>query len=91
MEHTIQEERGRFYIGEQSSPVAFLAFDEEGDTMIITSTVVEPSARNQGLATELVDHAVNYARKNKLQIDPECPFARDVIKDTPEYHVVWKK
>lgn len=91
MDHTIQEERERFYIGDQSDPIAFLDFEEEGDTMVITSTVVEPSARNQGLATELVDHAVNYARKNKLQIDPVCPFARDVIKDTPEYHVVWKQ
>lgn len=90
MDHTINEKEGRFYIGDQNEPAAHLSFEEEGDIMTITSTVVVPSEREKGLATDLVDHAVNYARKNKLKIDPVCSFAHEVIKNTPEYHVVWK-
>ncbi|MBH0231609.1 GNAT family N-acetyltransferase [Halobacillus yeomjeoni] len=89
MNPEVIEENGRFYIGDPEHPKAYLAFEHEGDTMTITSTVVDPNERNQGLGTELVDYAVNYARKHKLNIDPVCSFAREIIKETPEYHVVW--
>ncbi|MFZ0369557.1 MAG: GNAT family N-acetyltransferase [Halobacillus sp.] len=91
MSKAIQNDQGRFYIGDQGNPDAHLDFEEHGDTMKILSTVVVPSERENGLGSDLVDHAVNYARENKLVIEPVCSFAHEVIKDTPEYHVVWKK
>ncbi|MBA2176742.1 N-acetyltransferase [Halobacillus locisalis] len=87
----IQYSEGLFYIGDKNDPSAHLAFEEENDVMQIMSTVVAPEEREQGLGTELIDHAVNYARKHKLEIDPVCSFAHEVIKETPEYHVVWKQ
>lgn len=87
----IQEKKGLFYIGELEEPVAHLDFNEQGEEMVITSTVVAPDQRGEGLGTELIDYAVNYARKHKLKIDPVCPFAREVIDHTPEYQIVKKE
>ena len=91
MEQNINEKNGKFYIGDEQDPKAQLLFEEENNTMIITSTFVAPSEREQGLGGELVDYAVNHARKNKGTIDPVCSFAREVIEQTPEYHVVLNK
>lgn len=88
MTQKIQEEKGKIYIGELQNPSAQLLFEEENDIMTITSTVVDPSEREQGLGTELVDYAVNYARKNKKKINPVCSFACEVMNHTPEYQVV---
>ncbi|WP_027956835.1 GNAT family N-acetyltransferase [Halobacillus kuroshimensis] len=91
MERMIHEDKGRLYMGEKQDPAAELVFDVEDDTMIILSTHVDPDEREQGLGRELVDEAVNYARKHKLMIDPVCSFAHNVIEETPEYQVVRKK
>ncbi|SDP72348.1 GNAT family N-acetyltransferase [Halobacillus sp. SY10] len=90
MEQEIQEKQGTFYIGEEQEPKAQLLFEENDNTMVITSTFVAPSEREKGLGAELIDYAVNYARKHKLKIDPVCSFAREVIEKTPEYQVVLK-
>lgn len=89
--NTIQQGKGIFYIGDADQPQAQLLFEEKDGSMVITSTVVEPSEREQGLGGELIDYAINYARKNKLSVDPVCSFARKVIEETPEYHVVLNK
>ncbi len=91
MNESIQEKNGKFYIGDNENPKAQLLFEVEGKSMVIKSTVVAPSEREQGLGGELIDYAVNYARKYKLNIDPVCSFAQGVIEQTPEYHVVLKK
>ncbi|WLR48223.1 GNAT family N-acetyltransferase [Halobacillus litoralis] len=90
MEQEIQEKQGTFFIGEEHDPKAQVLFEENDNTMVITSTFVAPSEREQGLGGELIDYAVNYARKHKLKIDPVCSFAREVIENTPEYQVVLK-
>ncbi|CDQ21546.1 hypothetical protein SAMN05192559_11153 [Halobacillus karajensis] len=91
MEQTIQQKKGKLFIGDEEQPKAQLLFEEKENTMVITSTVVAPSERGQGLGTDLIDFAVNYARKHKLKIDPVCSFAQGVIQNTPEYEVVLKK
>ncbi|MYL51297.1 GNAT family N-acetyltransferase [Halobacillus litoralis] len=90
MEQEIQEKQGTFFIGDEQDPKAKLLFEENDNTMVITSTFVAPSEREQGLGGELIDYAVNYARKHKLKIEPVCSFAREVIENTPEYQVVLK-
>ncbi|ELK48721.1 GNAT family N-acetyltransferase [Halobacillus sp. ACCC02827] len=91
MDRTIHESKGEFYIGGVDSPDAQLFFEEDDNVITITSTEVTPAQREQGLGKDLVDHVVNYARKEKKKVDPVCSFAYDVIKSTPEYHVVWKE
>ncbi|MCA0972591.1 N-acetyltransferase [Halobacillus litoralis] len=86
----IHEKEGLFYVGDVEDPVAHLSFEVRDGDMVITSTVVDPDQREQGLGTELIDYAVNYARKHKLLIDPACPFAGEVIGNTPEYQIVLK-
>ncbi|GGF33547.1 hypothetical protein GCM10010954_35900 [Halobacillus andaensis] len=86
----IQEDKGRFYINEENQTIAELAFEEEGSLIIITHTHVNPQEQGEGLATELVEHAVHYARENDKKIKPVCSFAEKVLSDEQKYQDVLK-
>ncbi|WP_226585361.1 GNAT family N-acetyltransferase [Halobacillus litoralis] len=91
MERNIHEAQNKLYIGNQQNPDAQMIFETDRGTMKILSTEVAPKLREQGIGNELIDYAVNYARKHKLMIDPVCSFAGKVMEETPEYQVVLEK
>jgi predicted GNAT family acetyltransferase len=37
---------------------------------------------------DLVEAGVKFARENSLKIVPNCPFAKKVIDETPEFQTV---
>ncbi|WP_145997069.1 GNAT family N-acetyltransferase [Halobacillus sp. Marseille-P3879] len=86
----IQEEKGRFYIIKENQTIAELIFEEEGSDMIITHTEVNPEDQGEGLATELVEYAVQYARENDVKIKPVCAFAEKVLSNDPKHQDVLK-
>ena len=49
--------------------------------MRITHTEVKEKARGKGLATELVNTAVRYARHKNLKVKPLCSIADFVLKN----------
>ncbi|RXK17506.1 GNAT family N-acetyltransferase [Macrococcus sp. DPC7161] len=88
----IQHIDKQFIIGEIEHPKAFLSYFESGDKEIsIDHTVVSPELRGQGIAKQLVDEAVKYAKAHDLKIVPICSYVRKVIEATPEYHDVLVK
>jgi len=48
-------------------------------------TEVPEEYRGQGIATDLAKAALEYARAEKLQVVPTCPFVSTYIKRHPEY------
>lgn len=48
-------------------------------------TEVPEEYQGQGIATELAKAALEYARAEKLEVIPTCPFIASFIKDHPEY------
>ena len=67
-------------------PVSSLKYKIEGDTMHIISTFTLPSYRRRGLASKLMQNAVEYAIQNKIKkIKIYCSFAKYWFEKHPEY------
>ncbi|WP_082235601.1 GNAT family N-acetyltransferase [Halobacillus massiliensis] len=88
---TIQRDNGIFYIEDNEQRVAELAYEQEGSFMVITHTQVSETEQGRGLATELVENAVNFAREHGLKIKPVCSFAKTVIDEHSEFQDVLEK
>ena len=49
------------------------------------STLVPPHLRGQGLGSQLVRQALDWARAEGYKVVPLCPFTARYIEDNPEY------
>jgi predicted GNAT family acetyltransferase len=62
-----------------------------GAMAIIDHTDVDDRLRGTGTGARLVKAAVDWARTEKMQIVPLCPFAKSVFDKTPDFADVLKK
>ena len=93
---TIQNEqtdtKGTFYIEVDGKREAVMVYSKAGPgRIIIEHTEVSDVLKGKNVGKQLVAHAVDYARKNKLKIIPLCPFTLSVFKRVKEYEDVWDK
>ncbi len=69
--------------------------DADGDTalayyridngvMVFTSTETPPRLRGQGVASELIRNALEFARARGLKVRGECSFVADYLRRHPE-------
>ena len=87
----IKQADGRFYVGNIAHPEAEITYKEDdGKTVVIDHTIVSEKLQGKGIASELVRRVVEFARENDKQIVPQCSYAIQKMKETPEYHDVWK-
>jgi hypothetical protein len=83
------QNRGRFFVNVDGADLASMTYSKAGPgKIIIDHTEVDESLRGQGVGYQLVEAAVAYARQNKLQIMPLCPFAAAVFKKRSDYQDV---
>lgn len=81
--------KGTFYYEEGGKRLAEMTFTMAGETrMIIDHTDVSDVLRGKGAGKQLVEAAVQHARKNNLKILPLCPFAKSVFDKTEAYRDV---
>jgi len=64
---------------------AILTYALKGNAIVYRHTVVPPSLRKRGIATELAAHALSYARENGLMVVPLCPHVLAYLERHPEY------
>ena len=57
----------------------------DGRILRIDHTVVPPELEGRGIASALVQAAVDHARANGLSIDPVCSYAQGWMKRRPEH------
>ncbi|MHB8963661.1 MAG: GNAT family N-acetyltransferase [Saccharofermentanales bacterium] len=83
----IKKSSNRFYIGETpEDAVAEITFVPSGDDRItINHTYVSEELRGQGIALQLVEKVVEYARGEGLRIIPVCSYARKVLTGDAKY------
>lgn len=79
---------GIFFIENKKGIIAEMTYRKENNILIIDHTEIDIAFRGKGLGSELVEYAVNYARKHELKVDPVCPFVDDKFKDTPAYQEI---
>lgn len=77
----IKHGQNRFYIENESTEIAEITFiPQNNNTIIIDHTFVDPSLRGQGVAKQLLDEVVRYAREKNLKIIPMCSYAVTAMK-----------
>jgi predicted GNAT family acetyltransferase len=64
---------------------AFLDYRWDGDELALTHTEVPDGYRGQGVGSDLVAAALQYARRGEHKVNPECPFVAAFIRRNPEY------
>ncbi|TDM16621.1 GNAT family N-acetyltransferase [Macrococcoides canis] len=74
----------KFYVGNEAAPDAEITFQPSSDAIVIDHTYTDPKLRGQGVAKQLVERAVDYARENNLKVVPLCSYARVVMERDSE-------
>ena len=76
----IEDTKGYFELFEKKELAAYMSFSRAGeDLIIINHTDVKPQFKGRGFGRNLIDHIVNYARAEKINIMPMCPYAASVF------------
>lgn len=65
--------------------IAKIDYVQSNGRLNLLHTEVPEDYRGQRIATELAKAALEYARAEKLQVVPTCPFVSTYIKRHPEY------
>jgi predicted GNAT family acetyltransferase len=84
LEVTDNPEAGRFEV-RVGNDVAFVTYAKRGSTIAYLHTEVPMSLEGQGIAGKLAKYALDYARENRLDVVPICPYVADYIRRHPEY------
>lgn len=65
--------------------IAMAEYQRRGDAIFFIHTQVPPELEGQGIASRLVQAALNDARDRQLAVIPFCPFVADYIRRHPSY------
>jgi predicted GNAT family acetyltransferase len=84
--------RGAFFIMDGEERIGELLLSISGTEMTVYHTEVVPAAEGKGLAKQMLNEMVAYARKNNLKVIALCPYVHAQFTRHPdEYADVWKK
>jgi predicted GNAT family acetyltransferase len=75
---------GRFEI-ERDRQTAFLEYNLAGSVLQLIHTEVPRALQGMGLASELAQSALNWARERGLKVDVICESVAAYIRKHPEY------
>ena len=71
---------------ERDGEVAFLGYQTDADGWIsLLHTWVPPALRGRGIANELAQKALQFAKDNGLKVEVICPVVFHFITKHPEY------
>ena len=72
-------DRSRFQ-AQVEGQTAYLTYEREGNTVALTHTIVPPEIGGRGIAGELTRTAVQWARDEGLEVDPQCSYVRTWLR-----------
>jgi len=85
---TVTAEKGRYTIAVEGKTVGLADFVDRGDQRVFHHTEVDPAYGGRGLATILVEEALNAARDEGKRIVPVCSMVVTVLKKHPEFDAI---
>ena len=87
---SIAHGRSAFVIEDETNRLAEMEFSVKNGVMTVYHTEVAKELKGQGVATRLLDEMVAYARNNKVNVVPLCPFVHAQFKRNPKkYEDIW--
>jgi hypothetical protein len=75
---------GRFEL-ERDGSTGYIEYNLAGNVLQLIHTEVPHALHGKGVASELAQGALEYARENNLKVDIICPFISEYIEKHPEY------
>ena len=85
IQHERSGHRGAFFLERDGERLAQMTYTVAGTRVIIDHTDVDERLRGTGMGRNLVDAAVQWARKENVRLMPLCPYAKSVFDKTPDY------
>jgi predicted GNAT family acetyltransferase len=76
---------GEYTIALEGKNVGFAAFADRGTQRVFYHTVIDPEFGGRGLATILVEQALDATRADGKRIVPVCSMVAHVIEKHPEF------
>ncbi|HEX2605763.1 MAG TPA: GNAT family N-acetyltransferase [Flavisolibacter sp.] len=87
-----ENQRGAFLIIEGDRQLGEMVIGISGKKLKVYHTEVAPEAEGKGLAKQMLDSMVSYAREQQLQVVPLCAFVLAQFNRHPDqYADLWKK
>ncbi len=84
--------RGAFYAEDNRKQVGEMVIGLSESALTVYHTEVDPEMEGKGLAKQMLDAMVAYARKEQLQVVPLCEYVHAQFRRHPdEFADVWKK
>lgn len=82
---TVSLQDGKYTIAVEGKSVGLADFKDRGDQRVFYHTEIDPAYGGRGLATILVEEALNEARNEGKRIVPVCSMIGTVLKKHPEF------
>jgi uncharacterized protein len=82
---TVTEGSQTYTIAVEGQTVGHADYADRGDQRVFYHTVVDPEYGGRGLATILVEEALNGARDAGKRIVPVCSMVETMLKKHPEF------
>ena len=84
--------RGAFTVMEGDEQLGEMVVSVSGQNLTVYHTEVAAKAEGKGLAKQMLEAMVDYARERSLKVIPLCPFVHGQFKRHPEaYTDIWNK
>ncbi|WP_025738170.1 GNAT family N-acetyltransferase [Mycobacterium genavense] len=84
-ETTVTEGHQTYTIAVEDKTVGHADYADRGEQRVFHHTVVDPDYGGRGLATILVEEALNKTRDAGKRIVPVCSMVQTVLKKHPEF------
>jgi predicted GNAT family acetyltransferase len=68
-----------------TTPTSVLDYELSAGRVVFTHTGVPPAYRGQGLAAQLVEAGLAWAREHKLKVVPACSYVAVFLQRHPEW------
>ena len=85
VEVTDNPDKARFEIVADGELAGFVQYHLRDGVIAFTHTETDDRFRGHGLASQLVQAALDTARARHLAVLPYCPFVRSWLEEHPEY------
>lgn len=85
---TLDDDKDKFFALIEGQECVLNLKKTSADVLDYYRTFVPKSLRGRGIAQELVDYALNYAKEHQLKIIPSCPFIRSYIDRHPSWQTI---
>ena len=73
---------------EVAGSVAFIEYKVSQDKLFLIHTEVPPELEGRGVASAIVQKALQYAKDNNYKIIPICPFVQSYLNRHKEWNAI---